>query len=415
MYQVIILLVLLLLPFRAAAEDNILTLDEAVAEVLAANQDVRAAGYRVEAAKARIPQAKALEDPMVGVMFEDVPFGDGVGSGEEINYRIEQKVPFPGKRHVRGKAARFDAEAAAANASARVRDVLLDLQRTYYDVYRIERSLEVNRENQALLRQFLGSTEIAYAAGKTTAANPLKAQVELSQLKNQEILLRQERQTHMAHLKAILSRTTHEDFRLPARLKWPRLKASLEDIEALAVETRPELKELRAAEKRDRARVTQAKQNLIPDFSLGFEYNQRPNREDAWTGTAMINLPIFFWGKNRAEIREAKASFQAAKAEHASLEVHTRHEIEQAYSGVKASQKLVASYEREILPQAKTTLDAARTAYASGAVDFLTLIDAARAYRDLKTSYYESQARLGMTFAELERLVGKDLEEGGQK
>jgi outer membrane protein TolC len=391
------------------AANGVLTLDEAVQEVLAANQDVRAAGFRAEASRARILQAKALDDPMVGVMFEDVPFGDNVTRGEEINYRIEQKLPFPGKRHVRGKAARFDAEAAEAGSSARVRDVLLDLKKTYYEIYRIERSLEVNRENQALLRQFLGSAETAYAAGKTTAANPLKAQVELSQLKNQEIILRQERQTHMAHLKAILNRNDHEDPRLPARLPWPRLKATLDEIEAMAVASRPELKELRAAEKRDRTRVTQAKQGLIPDFSLGFEYNQRPDREDAWTGTAMINLPVFFWSKNRGEIREAKASLKAAKAEHDSMEVHTRHEIEQAYSGVKASQKLVASYEREILPQAKTTLEAARTAYASGDVDFLTLIDAARAYRDLKTSYYENQARLGMTFAELERLVGRDL------
>lgn len=407
--MLIALLLLLLLPLQAAAGDKILTLDEAVQEVLIANQDVRAAGYRTEAAKARIPQAKALDDPMVGVMFEDVPFGDNVTKSEEINYRIEQKLPFPGKRHVRGKAARFDAEAVAANASGRVRDVVLDLKRTYYDVYRIERSLEVNRENQALLRQFLGSAETAYAAGKTAAANPLKAQVELSQLRNQEILLGQERQTHMAHLKAILNRSSHEDLRLPSRLSWPRIKATLDEIEAMAVESRPELKELRATEKRDRARVTSAKQGLIPDFSLGFEYNQRPDQEDAWTGTAMINLPVFFWSKNRGEIREAKASLQAAKAEHDSMEVHTRHELEQAYSGVKASQKLVATYEREILPQAKTTLEAARTAYGSGDVDFLTLIDAARTYRDLKMSYYESQARLGMTFAELERLVGRDL------
>lgn len=409
MYAVFLCIFLLLLPAQTGAEDNILTLDEAVAEVLAANQDVRAAGFRTEASKARISQAKSLEDPLVGVTFEDVPFGNNVTEGEEINYRIEQKLPFPGKRHVRGKAARFDAEAAAEGSRGRVRDVLLDLKRTYYEIYRIERSLEVNRENQGLLRQFLGSTETAYAAGKTTAANPLKAQVELSQLKNQEIILRQERQTHMAHLKAILNRTDHGDFRLPSRLSWPRLKADLEEIEAMASESRPELKALRAAEKRDRTRVTSAKQGLIPDFSLGFEYNQRPNREDAWTGTAMINLPVFFWSKNRGEIREAQASLQVAKAEHDSMEIHTRHEIEQAYSGVKASEDLVAAYEREILPQAKTTLEAARTAYASGDVDFLTLIDAARMYRDLQTSYFENQARLGTTFAELERLIGRDL------
>ncbi len=398
-------------PLPLWAQGDVLTLDEAIAEVMAANPDVRAAGYRSQAAKARIPQAKSLDDPMVGVTFEDVPFGEGITSGEEINYRVEQDIPFPGKRYVRGKAARFDAQAASAESTGKIRDVLRDLKSTYYEVYRLDRSLGVNRENQALLRQFLGSAETWYATGKTTAATPLKAQVELSRLKNEEILLKQQRITHMAHLKALLNRRSHEEIRLPSKLSWPRLALSLEEVESQALEMRPELKSIRAMEKRDKAKLTSAKQGLIPDFSFGFEYNQRPEREDAWTGTAMINLPIFFWGKNRGEINEAKASLKATEAERQSTEVHSLHEIEQAYSAVKAAQELVSSYQGGILPQAKTNLEAARVAYAANQVDFLTLIDAARTFKDLQMSFYENQAMLGTTFAELERLVGNNLED----
>lgn len=411
MYQVIILLVLLLLPFRAVAEDNILTLDEAVAEVLEANQDVRAAGYRFEAAKARVPQAKALEDPMVGVMFEDVPFGDGVTAGEEINYRAQQNLPFPGKRYVRGKAARFDARAVEEASRGQIGDVLLDLKRTYYALYRIDRSLDVNRENQRLLRQFLGSAKTWYATGKATADAPLKAQVELSKLKNEEVLLEQQRITHQAHLKAKLNRTDHEDIRLPSKLKWPRLTTDLEEVKAMALESRPEIKGVEAMQKRDKAKVTSAKLGLLPDFSLGVEYNQRPNRQDAWTGTAMINIPLFPWGSHWGEIKETKAMLKATEAERQSIKIHTRHEIDQAYSAVKAAERLAASYRKGILPQAKTTLEAARVAYASQKVDFLTLIDAARTYKDLQMSFYENQAMLGTTFAELERLVGRNLED----
>lgn len=401
--------VLLLWPAGVGAAD-VLTLENAVQEVLAANQDVRAAGFRVDAAKARIPQAKSLDDPMVGVTFEDVPLNTAdITKGEEINYRIEQKLPFPGKRHVRGKAARFDAEAVSENSRGRVQDILLDLKTTYYDVYRLERSLAVNRETQALLRQFLGSTEEAYAAGKTTADAPLKAQVELSQLQNEEILMDQEHQTHMAHLKALLNREDHHgEPKLPSQLSWPRLNATLDEVEAMAAESRPELGALRALEKRDAAKVTSAKQSLIPDFAFAFEYNQVPNAIDHWTGTAAVNVPIYF-GKNKGQIREAKASLKATQAEHQSLEVHTRHEIEQAFSAVKAAQKIVGSYQSKILPQAKTTLEASRLAYASSKVDFLTLVDAARTYKDLQMSFYENQARLGTSFAELERLVGRNL------
>jgi len=412
MLKTIICFTVIIISTTAWAHSDLLTLDEAVSRVLGANQDIRAAHYTVEAAKARIPQAKALEDPQIGVEFYNVPINTGdVTKADDIDYKIEQKIPFPGKRHILGKAARFDAEAVAAKSGGRIQDVLLDLKRTYYDAYQIERSLEVNRENQGLLRQFLGSAETAYASGKTSADAPLKAQVELSKLKNEEILLRQGHQTHMAHLKALLNDPSHEDgdLRLPARLNWPRLRASLMEIESMALEARPELTELRAMEKRDSAKVTSAKQGLIPDVTIGFAYKQKPVGQDVWAASTMINLPIF-WGKNRGEIQEAKASLKATQAEHQSMEIHTHHEIEQAYSGVVASQKIVASYQRELLPQARTTLEAAREAYASGHVDFLTLIDAARTYKDLQMSFYENQARLGMTFAELERLVGRELE-----
>lgn len=393
----------------ATAQDKVLTLDEAIQEVLSSNPDVQAAGYRTDAARARIPQAKGLEDPSVGVTFWQVPINTADVSQGEIDYRIEQKIPFPGKRHVRGKVARYDADAVQEKSQGRVQEILLDLKRTYYDLYRLDRTLGVNRQTQGLLRQFLGSAETSYATGKTGANAPLKAQVELSKLKNEEILLQQERQTHMSHLKALLNHDDHqEEIRLPSEIRWPRLTASLTEVEAMALETRPELKELRAMEKRDKAGLTVAKQSLLPDLSVGFEYNQRPNMQDAWTGSTMLNLPVFFW-KNRGQIREAKANLKATQADHQSMEIHTRHDIEQAYSAVKASEKMLSSYRGGILPQAKTTLEASRLAYSSGQADFLTLIDAARTYNELQMSYYETQAGYGTAYAELERLVGRNL------
>lgn len=402
-------------PAPSFAEGKVLTLEEAVSEVLASNPAIRAAHYRTDAAKARIPQAKALDDPMVGVEFYNVPIDTiDVTRSEDIDYMIQQDVPFPGKRHTRGKVARFEAKAVLAQTGGEVRDVLLDLKRTYYDLYRLDRLLGVNRENQRLFRQLLGSAETGYATGKTSADFSLKTQVELSQLKNEEILLKQERITHMAHLKAILNRSSHEEIQIERKLKWPRLKEDLDEITEIALKTRPELAGLKALEQRDRTSVTVAKQSFLPDFSLQFAYKQQPGgRQDVWSGKTMINLPIFF-GKKKAMVDEAKASLKATEAEYQSMTVHTHHDIEQAFTAFRAAEELVASYRNGILPQAKTTLEVAQTSYASGKVDFSTLIDAARTYKDLQMSFYMTQAMLGMKFAELERLVGIDLQNIGE-
>lgn len=404
------LIFLILWTVSAEASDRALTLDEAVSQVLARNPDIQASGYRTQAARTRVSQAKALDDPMVGVTFDDVPIDTAnVRRSEEIDYRIDQKIPFPGKRLTRKKEALYDAQAIGEFSRGEIRDVLLDLKRTYYDIYRLDRTLEINRENQKLLGLFLESAEASYATNKVDSSAPLKAQVELSKLKNESLLLQQERVTHTAHLKAVLNYPFHEDIRLAAKQTWPKLKFTLSELQEMARASRPELTSLREMEKRDRSRLTRARQSLLPDFSLGFQYGQRPGAKDTWSGTAAVNLPLFFLGKNRSQIREARANLKATQAEHESMEIHTSHDIEQAYSSVQASQKILSQYQREILPEARTTLNAVRESYAANHSDFLTLIDAARIYRELQADYYAQQARLGMAFAELERLVGKDL------
>lgn len=403
-----------LLPSFLFAQEKVLTLEQALAEVLTTNPDVQAAEYRATASRAKIPQAKALDDPSIGVEFYNMPTDTtDITKSDDIDYMMQQTVPFPGKRYTRGKAARSHAEAITAESRGDIADVLLDTKRTYYTLYRIDRQLEVNRENQRLYRQLLGSAETQYATGKTSADFALKTQVELSQLQNEEIVLMQEKISHVAHLKVLLNRDVHEDIRIPKTLRWPKLTTSLESLILQASTARPEVITLDSLEKRDRASLTTAKQSFLPDFSFGAAYKQRlDGRQDVWSLTTMMSLPIF-WGKNRAMISEARASLKATQAQHQSIMLHTQHEIEQAYAAFRASEDLVSSYRKGILPQAKTTLEVARVSYASGDADFLTLIDAARTYKDVQMSFYETQSGVGTTFAELERLVGHDLTASG--
>ena len=414
--KTVFILILCFTPIGLRAENKFLTLERAVEEVLASNPDVQAVHYRTAAAKARIPQAKALEDPQIGIMFEDVPRDTiRVNQAEQIDYRVEQKIPFPGKRHTRGKASRFESEAVSESSRGKIRDILLDLKETYYTLYRLDRSVEVNRKNQSLLRELAGATESSYATGKTTADAPIKAQLELTKLKNEEMILQRDTITHKTHLKALLNQTSHEDFLLPEKISWPRLNKTLDELVSLSLQKRPEIKTMEALQKKDRSQLTAARQSLIPDFSLGFQYGQRPMSKDTWSGTAMINLPIFFWSKNRGQIQEAKASLKATELEKESMQIHGQHDIQQAYSSYEAAQKILITYEKEILPQARANMETARMAYTTKKVDFLTVMDAVRNYHDFQMSYFESQANVGTSFAQLERLVGIDLNDSREK
>ncbi|MBI2083781.1 MAG: TolC family protein [Deltaproteobacteria bacterium] len=385
-------------------------LSDLIEEALQRNPEIQAAHQKVEAAKARVPLAKSLEDPMIGVMFDDVPKKTiDVGQSMETDYLVRQEIPFPGKRFVRGRAARFDLKKEEGTSQGMIQDILLDLKMTYYELYRVDRQLEVNRSTQSLLRQLAGSTETSYAAGRTSAESPLKAQVELTKLQNQEIGLEQERTTHEAHLRALLNRDHHEPIRLPHQIDWPHIGLDRESILDLAKEKRPELKTLKAMEDREKSKLTEARLNLLPDFSLEFSYNQWRTQEDTWSGTAMVNLPIWFWRKNRAEIREARAMQKATQLEREAMEIHTVHDFEEIFQAVTSGQKILEKYRGTILPASKANLEAAKIAYAANKVDLLTYVDSIRTYLELKNDFYESEARFGQSYARLERLMGGEL------
>jgi outer membrane protein TolC len=245
----------------------------------------------------------------------------------------------------------------------------------------------------------------------------LQAEIELSRIANEETKLQIEHGAHQSHIKAILNRPFHhEDIRLDNQ-HWPKLTWSLEELTAIAFQKRPELQELSAMSRGKEVHVAIAKQTRLPDFTLGFTYKQMlAGEEDAWTGSIMVNLPVFYGSKNRHAIAEKTATLNAIEAERQALANHTRHEIEQAYHTIQKSEKIRSNYQNALLPQAKATLDLAQVAYRNlSAVNFQNVAQAALTQKEIKMSYAETETLFGMAWTDLERFTGTRLSERKEK
>jgi hypothetical protein len=128
----------------AALFAGVAELDRAavVRAVLARNPSVAAAHEGLRAALAEIPQATALDDPMVGYELAPLSVAGDVPLGHLVSVR--QKLPFPGKRRLAGEAALAAAAAAAAEIGV-IRLELAELASALYDDYYVAtRALEIN-------------------------------------------------------------------------------------------------------------------------------------------------------------------------------------------------------------------------------------------------------------------------------
>jgi outer membrane protein, heavy metal efflux system len=83
--------------------------------------------------------------------------------------------------------------------------------------------------------------------------------------------------------------------------------------------------------------------------------------------------------------------------------------VEEAYQQVQESEKAVRLYAETILPAARENVKAAQTAYVTGKIPFLSLVEAQRNLVGLRDRHYEALADSFRRRATLERVTGEPL------
>src|SRR3989304_5117582 len=88
----------------ALADENVLSLDWVINEAIQNNPELQASYKRWESAKEKIPQARALDNPMIGYKYTGEEGMTGAGPMQN-GFFGSQSVPFPGKLHLKGEIA----------------------------------------------------------------------------------------------------------------------------------------------------------------------------------------------------------------------------------------------------------------------------------------------------------------------
>jgi outer membrane protein TolC len=121
-----------------------------------------------------------------------------------------------------------------------------------------------------------------------------------------------------------------------------------------------------------------------------------------------MNLPVRY-ARRDAAVAEAKARLAQRQAELARLTDQVNFDVQQAYEQARESAQAVRLYDETILPAAQENVRAAQTAYTTGRVPFLSLVEAQRSLVGLRDRSYEAVAEYLRRRAALERAAGGPL------
>ncbi len=393
-------------------------LNQFVAEALENNPQLQEAQENIHLLQQIPDQAGSLEDPQLQLGLMNVPVDSFSFSDQPMTQKqltLSQKLPFPGKRQLRTGLAQKDVLVAKKDREELRLLVIRDVKWSFYELCFVLASIEITQQNKSLLKQLVAIAETKYGVGKGIQQDVLKAQVELSKIIDELILLEEKKNGEQARLNFLMNRLPQAPLTILHGIHKTPFGFTIEELQAKAEKHRPLLNEISTLIDKAHLSKKLAKKELYPDFNVGLRYGRRESLDrpqsnpDFVSAFVSFNIPV--WRKSRQDRKVIEENHRILKMEKKYQHMRNRIflELKRAVDSERKESDLIELIQSGIIPQAEQSLKSAIAAYSVDKVDFLTLLDNQVTLFKWKIKHHRELADHEKTLANIEYLVGKKL------
>jgi cobalt-zinc-cadmium efflux system outer membrane protein len=382
-----------------------LTMAAAIDLAVRDNAELRSLRARWEAMQERSLQAGALPNPMFTYGGMDMASGGSWPDTNEKRFMVQQEFPWLGKRGLREGIAVKDAEVMHRDLEAMTREVVMKVKETCYDLHSVQRVIAITREEEAVLRSIEKVAETLYATGERSQGDVIKAQAEVTMLKQKLLELMVQETTLKAKLNLLLDRRADGPLSLTAPPPDTGSAGNDDALLALAATNRPEVQAAHAQVERYELEKKLMAKEFVPDYKLGLEYREIGTSDDMVMLSVSVDLPVSR-AKIRAGVREAEKMRASSEAARDAAQRQTTFDVQDASFKLQTARRTLELYRTELIPQAEARLGASEAGYRTGKVDFMDLLESQRFLLSAKMMAAMAEGTVGMQAARLERAIG---------
>jgi outer membrane protein TolC len=326
--------------------------------------------------------AGRLPDPQVIVGIDNLPVTgeDAYSTTRDFmtmrKAGLMQEFPAASKRRLERELAGARVGIAEAELLASRLEIAREVAQTWIRRAIAEKSLNDLRSLQPELELQAAAARAAVAAGRSSTADALAAEVELAELQSRLLQMQSEaRQASFELARWIDSDAARPLAPLPSLDDLPTPPAALLE----SVHEHGSLLTFQSQIDAARLDVDYAKAQRRPDWSAELAFAKRgPDFSDMVSLQFRIGLPLFANNRQNPQISAKQAELRRLEADReAELRMHTA-EIHQMIAQWQQLGEQLGQYERELLPLARERSRAALASYRSGRGDLRLTLDAYR-------------------------------------
>ena len=396
--------VLAVTPVSLSAE----TLAEALANAYASNPRLRAQRAAVRAIDEGVAQALAgfrpttLAKGSYGKRQQDSvgTFTAGRSNLNPLTGQLEiSQLLYRGGRTV-AATRQAEEQVLAGRAQLKVveQDVLLIAVKAYIDVLRDQVVVQLNRNNESVLRRQLEATQDRFRVGEVTRTDVAQAEARLSRATSDRVRTEANLVSTRAGYRRVVGRAPEALVPVPPLSGLP---VSEQEAIAVALEDNPTLLAAKFAETASLHAIRVARGSLLPTVSLNGEFTHaeqtatRNSESDVAQVTAQVVIPLYQAGSSYALVRQRRQTNQQRRIEVEETRRSVVERVTTAWVRFATAGSLIDSRTEQVRA-AEIALDGLRQEAEVGLRTTLDVLDAEQELLD---------ARVGLVVAERDEYV----------
>ena len=392
---------------QVSRPSRVITLDDAISLALANSPTLKATRTQIEQNQAQEITASLRPNPVLGGDSQFIPFFTPSQFSEDVEqYDIGLGYTFErgGKRHKRLQAARDQTAVTRSQVADAERTLTFNVAQQFINALLANSNLLFAEEDLKSFQQTVDISEQRYRAGDISEGDYLKIKLQLLQFQTDVSSARVAKVQALGSLRQLIGYAAlPRDFQVGGDLVYQPLKARLEDLQAKALNERPDLRAAQQGITAARSQIALAQANGKQDVTFTTNYSHTPGlRSLSW----FVSMPLPIFDRNQGEVARTRFAATQSELTAKAAEDTVMTDVANAWEAAASNQEVVELYTSGYLKQAQDSRDISAYAYKAGAVTLLDFLDAQRSYRATELAYRQALAAYMLSLEQLREAVG---------
>ena len=389
----------------------LITLDQATDLALAHNHSLKATRTLILQNQAQEVTANLRPNPTLSFDSQFLPIfspsdfsTDNLSEVQQFDAGIGYLFERGKKRQHRFQAARDQTAVTTAQVSDAERNLVFNVGQAFVSVLLAESTLRFALLDLKSFEETVDIAQAQFKSGYISEGDYLKIKLQLLQFQTDVSSARLARVQALVALRELMGYdAVPATYDVVGDLQYQPVQAKLEDLQAKALQQRPDYRAAELGVTAAQSQISLAKAYGKQDVNAAVDYTHTADLNSA-SFFVNFNLPVF--NRNQGEIARTGFALTQAQEMQASASDAVLTDVSNAYEALRSSEDVVQLYTSGYLKQAQDSRDISEYAYKRGATGLLDFLDAERSNRAIQLAYRQALSAYMTALEQLKEAVG---------